>query len=82
MEITPSVRKKTVSAFQSNNHAYAHWNIAKECIEHRIHCGYISEAETEEEAVRELVKMVRPMHYDLGERMMDSLKELYGVKTK
>lgn len=81
MEITPSVRKKTVSAFQPNNHAYAHWNIAKECFETRIHRGYISEADTEEEAVRELIKMVRPAHYDLGERMMDSIKELFGVNA-
>lgn len=82
MEITPSVRKKTVSAFQPNKHAYAHWNISKECVETRIHCGYISEAETEEEAVKELLKMVRPPHFDLGEKMMDSLKELYGVEVK
>lgn len=82
MLLTPPLKQKTVSVFEPNKHAYAHWNIAKECIETRIHCGYISEAETEEEAVRGLIYMVRPMHNDLGEKMMDSLKELYGVEVK
>ncbi len=82
MEISASVNSKSVSVFTHNNHAYAHWNSKKEIFETRIHCGYISEAETVEEAVRELIRMVRPMHYDLGERMMDSVKKLSGVKTK
>lgn len=81
MEITPSIKQKTVSAFEPNKHAYAHWNVEKEKFETRIHCGYISDAPTEEEAMHQLISMVRPIHHDLGERMMDSVKT-FGVNAR
>lgn len=82
MDITGSIKPKSVTAFINNCYAYAHWNYEAEKFETRIHCGYISDAPTEEEAVRELIRMVHPMHFSLGERMMDSIKKLSGVKAR
>lgn len=81
MEISPSLKQRTasVSAFERIHYQYAHWNTATEKFETRTHCGYISEAPTEEEAVRELIRMVHPMHFKVGEKLMESIKQLTGV---
>ncbi len=82
VEISVSSKKvKNVSAFQPNIYHYSTWSVKRQTIVSVEHRGYIADAETFEQATQQLISMVRPMHYDLGERMMDSVKN-FGVKTK
>jgi hypothetical protein len=81
MEVVRSGKSNRFTAFQATGFSYAHWDSAREQMVSVEHRGYVADAETFEQATQQLILMVRPMHYDLGERMMDSVKN-FGVKAR
>jgi hypothetical protein len=81
MEVARCDKSTRFTAFQATAFSYAHWDVAKEKMVSVEHRGYVADAESFEQAAQQLISMVRPMHYDLGERMMDSVKN-FGVKAR
>lgn len=81
VEVVRSEKTNRFTAFQPTGVSYAHWDVAREQMVSVEHRGYVADAESFEQAAQQLISMVRPMHYDLGERMMDSVKN-FGVKAR